>query len=359
MVGAASGLPRKTLNAGQCDLVTSTTNGIEMLRTTRPIYRSGFVFVTREDGPRITSLDDPILHKLKVGIQLVGEDGANPPPAEALARRGIVDNVKGYMVYGDYRDEAPASNIMKAVAKGDIDVAIVWGPLAGYFSSRESVPLRLTFVTPQIDGPRLPMAFDANMGVRRTDRGLLEDVNAALAKLKPQIDAILADYGVPRLDMQAADGIKHGRPGGDDALITPAIRNAPRRTAFFPEERRSMMTHDVTRREEQRGWRIAYLWAIPGALVVGLVIVVALYWTNVGAPDTGMQKTTTSGAIERQPERRLVRRPSRQNKFRNTERFSPTTPAIRSISSKATNRRTAAKPSAPATRIARRLGRPC
>jgi mxaJ protein len=194
------GFLRKTLNAGQCDLVTSTTNGIEMLRTTRPIYRSGFVFVTREDGPKVTSLDDPILHKLKIGIQLVGQDGMNPPPAQALGKRGIVDNVKGYMIYGDYREETPASNIMKAVAKGDIDVAIVWGPLAGYFASREGVPLRLTFVTPQIDGPRLPMAFDANMGVRRTDKGLLDEVNAALVKLKPQIDAILADYGVPRLD---------------------------------------------------------------------------------------------------------------------------------------------------------------
>ena len=61
------------------------------------------------------------------------------------------------------------------------------------------------------------------------------------------------------------------------------------------------MIHDVTRREEQRGWRIAYLWAIPGALVAGLVIVAALYWTNVGAPDTGMQKTNTYGTIERQP----------------------------------------------------------
>lgn len=195
------GFLRKTLNAGQCDLVTSTTNGIEMLHPTRPLYRSGFVFVTREDGPKITSLDDPILHKLKIGIQLVGLDGSNPPPAEALAKRGIVDNVEGYMVYGDYREDSPASNVMKAVAKGDVDVAIVWGPLAGYFATREDVPLRLSFVTPQIDGPRLPMAFDANMGVRRTDPALLDEVNTAIVKLRPQIDEILADYGVPRVDV--------------------------------------------------------------------------------------------------------------------------------------------------------------
>jgi mxaJ protein len=195
------GFIRKTLNDGLCDLVTGTTNGIDMLRTTRPYYRSGFAFVTRPDGPVIASLDDPQLHRLRIGIQLVGLDGSNPPPSEALAKRGIVDNVRGYMVYGDYRDDNPAAGIMKAVANGDIDVAIVWGPTAGYFAARQDPPLRVTLVTPQIDGPRLPMVFDANMGVREDDRALLDDVNAALAHLKPQIDDILASYHVPRADL--------------------------------------------------------------------------------------------------------------------------------------------------------------
>jgi mxaJ protein len=200
------GFVRSTLNAGLCDLVTGTTNGMEMLRTTLPYYRSGFAFVTRADGPQVSSLDDPILHKLKIGIQLVGEDGINPPPAEALARRGLVDNVHGYLVYGDYRDANPAADIMAAVAKGEIDVAIVWGPFAGYFASRESVPLNVRLVTPQSDGARLYMVFDINMGVRRDDDALKEEVNTALKRLKPQIDAILASYGVPRLDLPVAAG---------------------------------------------------------------------------------------------------------------------------------------------------------
>jgi len=195
------GFVRNTLNAGSCDLVTGTTNGIEMLQTTRPYYRSGFALVTRADGPDIASFDDPILHDVKNGIQLVGLDGSNPPPSEALARRGIVDNVRGYLVYGDYRDRNPASAIMSAVAKGDIDVAIVWGPLAGYFASRESPPLRVKLVTPENDGPRLPMMFDANMGTRTDDVSLREKVNAALVRLKPQIDRILASYCVPRVDL--------------------------------------------------------------------------------------------------------------------------------------------------------------
>jgi mxaJ protein len=195
------GFIRNTLNVGSCDLVTGTTNGIEMLRTTLPYYRSGYAFVTRQDGPKVSSLDDPILHNLRIGIQLVGEDGANPPPAEALARRGIVDNVRGYLVYGDYRERNPAAAIMDAVAKGEIDVAIVWGPVAGYFAGRESVPLKVALVTPQNDGPRLPMVFDINMGVRRDDPTLRDEINAALSKLRPKIDAVLANYGVPRADL--------------------------------------------------------------------------------------------------------------------------------------------------------------
>jgi len=195
------GFIRNTLNTGSCDLVTGTTNGIEMLRTTLPYYRSGYTFVTRQDGPKVSSLDDPILHNLRIGIQLVGEDGANPPPSEALARRGIVDNVRGYLVYGDYREQNPAAAIMDAVAKGEIDVAIVWGPVAGYFAGRESVPLKIALVTPQNDGPRVPMVFDINMGVRRDDPTLRDEINAALSKLRPKIDAVLANYGVPRADL--------------------------------------------------------------------------------------------------------------------------------------------------------------
>ena len=195
------GFIRNTLNTGSCDLVTGTTNGIEMLRTTLPYYRSGYAFVTRQDGPKVSSLNDPILHNLRIGIQLVGEDGANPPPSEALARRGIVDNVRGYLVYGDYREQNPAAAIMDAVAKGEIDVAIVWGPVAGYFAGRESVPLKVALVTPQNDGPRVPMVFDINMGVRRDDPTLRDEINAALSKLRPKIDAVLANYGVPRADL--------------------------------------------------------------------------------------------------------------------------------------------------------------
>jgi mxaJ protein len=209
------GFIRNTLKAGDCDLVSGIPSGIEMLRPTRPYYRSGFAFVTRADGPQVSSLDDPVLRQVKIGLPLVGEDGSSTPPGHALAKRGIVDNIRGYMIYGDYRDHNPASEIMKAVASGEIDVAIVWGPMAGYFAAREDVPLRLKLVEPRIDGPRLPMVFDISMGVRKEDRALRDEVDAALWDLKPQIDEVLDTYNVPRLDGSGREiSAASAEPGG-------------------------------------------------------------------------------------------------------------------------------------------------
>ncbi|RWO80367.1 MAG: quinoprotein dehydrogenase-associated putative ABC transporter substrate-binding protein [Mesorhizobium sp.] len=195
------GFIRNTLKAGLCDLVPGTPANLEMLRTTTPYYRSSYVFVTRQDGPDVASFNDPRLPELRIGVQLIGDDGANSPPVQALGRRGIVGHLIGYPVYGDYSAPNPPARIVEAVANGEIDLAVVWGPLAGYFAKRQKVSLRITPVTPRIDGPQLPLMYDISMGVRREDDALRGDVNSALARHKAEIDAVLAQYGVPRLDM--------------------------------------------------------------------------------------------------------------------------------------------------------------
>lgn len=194
------GFVRNTLKAGLCDLVPGTPANLEMLRTTTPYYRSSYVFVTRQDGPDVASFNDPRLRDLRIGVQLIGDDGANSPPVQALGRRGIVGHLIGYPVYGDYSAPNPPARIVEAVAAGQVDLAVVWGPLAGYFAARQKVPLRISPVVPLIDGPLLPMVYDISMGVRREDDALRGEVNAALAKHRAEIDSVLAQYGVPRLD---------------------------------------------------------------------------------------------------------------------------------------------------------------
>jgi quinoprotein dehydrogenase-associated probable ABC transporter substrate-binding protein len=195
------GFVRNTLNAHECDLLIGVPSSFERASTTTPYYRSTYVFVTRRDRHiRIGSFDDPALRKLSIGVQMVGDDFTNTPPAHALSKRGIIRNVQGYSVYGDYRQANPPARIVDAVAKGEVDVAIVWGPLAGYFAKREPVALYIVPVSPQIDLPFLPFVFDISMGVRRGDDGFRDTLNAIMARRKPEIDAILRQYGVPRLD---------------------------------------------------------------------------------------------------------------------------------------------------------------
>ena len=193
------GYIRNSLKAGKCDVMIGVPTGLDMVIATRPYYRSTYVFVTKRGGPRITSFDDPQLKRLRVGVQIIGDDFANAPPAEALTHRGMVRNVKGYTVLGDYREANPPSRIIRALENGEIDVAIAWGPLAGYFAKQSKVPLRVMPVSPQIDVPYLPFVFDIAMGVRHGEGAFRDTLDGVIAKHQPEIDAILKEYGVPLL----------------------------------------------------------------------------------------------------------------------------------------------------------------
>jgi len=200
------GFVRTTLRAGVCDVIVGVPSSFEQTRVTRPYYRSSFMFVTRRDQPaRVRSLDDPVLRKLRIGIELTGEDYDNPPAAQALAARHMTQNVHGYLVYGDYSKEHPSWGVMDAVAKGDVDVAIAWGPLAGFYARRSHVALDLRPVAPAIDTPFLPFVFDISMGVRREDAALAAALDHALQKHAREIGAILSQYGVP---LGSREGVK-------------------------------------------------------------------------------------------------------------------------------------------------------
>jgi mxaJ protein len=194
------GFLRSTLNAGLCDVVMGMPTEVEMAVATRPYYRSSYVFVTqRARRMHLRGFDDRALRTLRIGVQLIGDDGANSPPAHALSRRGMVSNLVGYSVYGDYRTNSPPSAIVTAVARGDVDDAAVWGPLAGYFAARQSEALDLAPVQPQIDG-QLPQAFDIAMAVRRNDREQLERLEQFITQRRAEIAALLDQFHVPRVE---------------------------------------------------------------------------------------------------------------------------------------------------------------
>jgi len=192
------GFARHTLAQGECDIWPGVAVGVAGMASSQPYYRSTYVFVTRRAANLgQLSLDDPRLRTLRVGVQLVGDDGANTPPADALAARGITANVTGFMLYGDYRRPNPPAAILDALARDTIQVALVWGPLAGFYARHSCVALRLQPIEAPATGE--PMSYDIAVGVRRDEPKLLARINAALREQAPQIAQLLRRFGVPEL----------------------------------------------------------------------------------------------------------------------------------------------------------------
>jgi mxaJ protein len=197
------GLVSNALNEGLCDLIAGTGPIPGVLLTYPPYYRSIYTAVSSPGASVITSFDDPRLFDLTVGIELVGGDGAMSLPGAGLAARGITGNVRGYTVLGDHSQSDPLAKIVSAVADHEVDVAFVWGPVAGYFAAQQPVPLTVTPLETQFDGPDRPLAFDVSMAVRLDQGALRLRLERAISARRGDIDAILAQYHVPRLDIPA------------------------------------------------------------------------------------------------------------------------------------------------------------
>jgi ABC-type amino acid transport substrate-binding protein len=173
--------------------------GFDEADTTRPYYRSTYVFISRRDRRlHITSFDDPRLRTLKIGVHILGEQDDSLPPVHAFTSRGIVRNLVGFSIFGNLNEKNPSADLIKAVADGKVDVAVAWGPLAGYFIRQSQVPLEITPIDRDPTLPNLPFHFDIAIGVREGDQALKQSLDAELVRRRATIQKILSSYGIPQ-----------------------------------------------------------------------------------------------------------------------------------------------------------------
>ena len=204
------GFIRQTLKAGACDLVMGIPAGYDLVETTRPYYRSTYVFVSQAARHlQLAAIDDPQLRRLTIGVHLIGADGNNTPPAHALGRQGIVDNVRGFMIYGDYREPDPPARLIEAVENGEIDIAAAWGPLAGYAAKRSGVPLTVTPIIASEQFSPQQFQFEIAMGVRKGDHALRDGLNDFIDEHGAEIRTLLQDYGVPLVEHRHSSAGEH------------------------------------------------------------------------------------------------------------------------------------------------------
>jgi quinoprotein dehydrogenase-associated probable ABC transporter substrate-binding protein len=195
----------KTLDSGVCDVVMGVPPGLEGALTTQPYYRSSYVFVSRRDRHlHLGSLDDLELRTLRIGVHVLGDQADSVPPVHALISRGIVRNLVGYSIFGNLNEKNPPADLIKAVENGDVDVGIAWGPMAGYFARRSSVPLEITPIESDPTHPDLPFAFDISIGVREGNTALEKTLDQELQRRQAKIAQILKTYGIPQLSLPEA-----------------------------------------------------------------------------------------------------------------------------------------------------------
>jgi mxaJ protein len=213
----------RALNGRYCDIAIQAPADFDMAGVTRPYFRSGYVFVTRKDsGLDIKSLADPRLKKLKIGVNILNSDAENTPPAMALSQYGVVGNLTGYPTF--YTDSVRPEDIIDAVAKKDIDVGIAWGPLAGYFAGKSSVPLTLQPLAERDSLTDFPFRFSIGMGVRRRDRALRDSLQTVLDRRAPEIQAILKQYRVPMFPIPAEPKPQAKAPAGTQPTLPDSGR---------------------------------------------------------------------------------------------------------------------------------------
>jgi len=189
-----TGFVRNTLNARRCDVIMGIPQGDDIVQVTNPYYRTSYAIVSRlgSDLAAAGDLADPRLKGQRIGIV------AGTPPATSLAVNGLLANIKSYPLVVDTRFDSPAATMIDDLEEDRIDVAILWGPMAGYLAKHSKVPLKVTALLKEGSGPR--MIYRIAMGVRASDQNWKRQLNKLIAENMAEITNILVSYGVPLLD---------------------------------------------------------------------------------------------------------------------------------------------------------------
>jgi quinoprotein dehydrogenase-associated probable ABC transporter substrate-binding protein len=190
----ATGFVRNTLGARRCDVIPGFPQGDELAQTTNPYYRTAYALVIKP-GTGLDDLDsliDPRLKEKRIGIV------AGTPPATYLAVNGLMHKAKPYPLVVDTRVDSVAQAMMRDLASGEIDVGVLWGPMAGYYAKQAAPPMRARLLLKDTGGPQL--AFRIAMGVRAADQNWKRQLNKLIAENQADINRVLLRFGVPLLD---------------------------------------------------------------------------------------------------------------------------------------------------------------
>jgi quinoprotein dehydrogenase-associated probable ABC transporter substrate-binding protein len=190
----ATGFVRQTLGSHRCDVIMGFPQGDDLVQSTNPYYRTAYAFIFKPGGDLegIDQLSDARLKSKRIGIV------AGTPAATYLAMNGLLAHAKPYALMVDTRIDSSAEAMVKDLKSGEIDIGVLWGPMAGYYAKQETPALRVVPILKENGGPRL--AYRLTMGVRAADQAWKRQLNRLIQENQSEINRLLIGYGVPLLD---------------------------------------------------------------------------------------------------------------------------------------------------------------
>ncbi|MEM0922087.1 MAG: substrate-binding domain-containing protein [Pseudomonadota bacterium] len=190
----AIGFVRQTLRANRCDVIMGYAQGHELVLNTNHYYVSAYALVTRTDGELggVDQLSDPLLQGKRLGVV------AGSPPATHMARYGLIGLARPYPLMVDSRHDNTPAKMIKDLVEGEVEGAVIWGPIGGYLAQQAGVDLSVTPLLKETGAPR--MFYRVTLGVRQGEIVWKRQLNSLLRRNKAEIDAILTEFGVPIVD---------------------------------------------------------------------------------------------------------------------------------------------------------------
>ncbi|WP_170335240.1 substrate-binding domain-containing protein [Ruegeria arenilitoris] len=195
----ATGFIRNTLTAKRCDVVIGYAQGHELVQNTNHYYTSVYALIVPagSDLASVQTLDDPALKGRKIGIV------AGTPPAAHMARNGLIGQAKPYNLFVDRRVESPAIDMLNDLQSGEIDAAILWGPLGGPLVKADYPDFKVIPLVKEELPPRL--FYRITMGVRQGEKVWQRQLNSLIRRHQDEINVVLAEAGVPLVNDLGTD----------------------------------------------------------------------------------------------------------------------------------------------------------
>ena len=187
-------------NQFKCDVIMGVPTGYDLTATTQPYLHSTYALLLapRAEFADMHTADDLLrlppekLARLRIGVF------SRSPGNDWLLKNSLVEHAAVYTHQNGDAEESPARTIERDMAAGQINSAILWGPIAAMVAMNHA---KLNWrMVPFVPQPEIRFDYSISMGLRNGEPEWQNTLDRWIAGHGAQIASILKSYQIPIVD---------------------------------------------------------------------------------------------------------------------------------------------------------------